>query len=185
MSVRSTLAIIVLSAAAVTSWVLSRQSSETESGRLQQEAAKPGYYLKSARILGTGADGKLLYEIQAVSAQQVGDNEIEFDDVFVKYSPESDVPWSVAADRATLLRDTEQVRLEGHVRALSSEGFSGNDTEIRTDVLVVNPVAYTAETDERVQIRIGPRSLTATGMVASLNDNRLKLKSNVSGKFVP
>jgi len=184
MSVRSTLALIVLLAAAITSWILSRQSSETGIRQSPQDAAKPGYYLKGARILGTGADGKLLYEIQAASAQQVGDNQIEFEDVFVKYSPESEVPWSVVADRATLLRDTEQVRLEGHVRALSSEGFSGNDTEIRTEVLIVNPVAYTAETDERVQIRIGPRSLTATGMVASLNDNRLKLKSNVSGKFV-
>jgi len=36
-----------------------------------------------------------------------------------------------------------------------------------------------------VQIRIGARSLTATGMLASLQENRLELKSNVNGKFVP
>ena len=45
--------------------------------------------------------------------------------------------------------------------------------------------ALVAETDQRVQIRIGARSLTATGMLASLKDNELQLKSNVSGKFVP
>ena len=44
---------------------------------------------------------------------------------------------------------------------------------------------FLAETDERVQIRIGARSLTATGMLASLKDNQVKLKSNVRGKFAP
>lgn len=185
MNVRKAVLIAVLFAAAVASWVLSQQDEEAEIGQRATEAARPGYYLKSARILGTGEDGQLLYEIQAASAQQIGDDLIEFTDVSVNYTPESEVPWTVVADTGTLHPDSEQVRLEGHVRAVSSEGFSGNDTEIRTEVLVINPVTYTAETDERVQIRIGPRSLTATGMVASLDDNRLRLKSNVSGKFVP
>jgi LPS export ABC transporter protein LptC len=75
--------------------------------------------------------------------------------------------------------------LSGHVLAVSSEGFSGQTTEIRTEWLQLEPKDYKAETDSRVQIRIGARSLTATGMVALLRDNRLELKSNVSGKFVP
>jgi LPS export ABC transporter protein LptC len=68
---------------------------------------------------------------------------------------------------------------------VSSQGIADEDTEIRTQYLELNPYEYTAETEERVQIRIGSRSLTATGMLASLNENRLELKSNVSGKFVP
>ena len=52
-------------------------------------------------------------------------------------------------------------------------------------MLDIDPGAYKAETDTRVQIRIGSRSLTATGMLALLQENRLELKSNVSGKFVP
>ena len=185
MSARKAILIAILFAAAVASWVLSRQDRESAEVTASPDTARPGYYLKSARILGTGPDGQLLYEIQAATAQQIGDDLIEFADVRVNYTPESEVPWSVVADTATLHPGSEQVRLEGHVRAVSSEGFSGSDTEIRTEVLVINPVTYTAETDERVQIRIGPRSLTATGMVASLNDNRLRLESNVSGKFVP
>ncbi len=185
MNARMLLAIVVLIAAAVASWLLSRQTGDDARPAPPRDSASLGYYLKNARILGTDVDGRQLYEINAQSAEQVGENRIEFADVSIRYSPESDVPWSVVADSATLMPDTEQVRLTGHVRALSSEGFSGNDTEIRTDVLIINPVAYTAETNERVQIRIGARSLTATGMIASLNDNRLKLLSNVSGKFVP
>jgi LPS export ABC transporter protein LptC len=75
--------------------------------------------------------------------------------------------------------------LRGHVRAVSPQGSPAGDTEIRTQYLELDPQRYVAETDERVQIRIGTRSLTATGMLASLNDNRVELKSNVSGKFVP
>ena len=185
MSARKAILIAILIAAAIASWILSRQDRESAEVVATTETGEPGYYLRSARILGTGRDGELLYEIQAASAQQMGDDLIEFTDVRVNYTPASEVPWSVVADSATLHPDSDQIRLMGHVRAISSEGFSGNDTEIRTEVLLINPVTYTAETDERVQIRIGPRSLTATGMVASLNDNRLRLESNVSGKFVP
>jgi LPS export ABC transporter protein LptC len=101
------------------------------------------------------------------------------------YSPETDVLWSVDADSATILPSQPRVQLRGHVRAISARGFSDTDTEIRTQYLELDPERYIAETDERVQIRIGARSLTATGMLASLDDNRLELKSNVSGKFVP
>ena len=57
--------------------------------------------------------------------------------------------------------------------------------EIRTQYLELDPLRLIAETDERVQIRIGERSLTATGMLASLYDDKIELKSNVRGKVAP
>ena len=144
-----------------------------------------GFYLKNARILGTGPNGDLLYEIRAEHAEEQLDGRIEFTDVRFNYSPETDVLWTVDADSATILPSQPRVQLRGHVRATSAQGFSDSDTEIRTQYLELDPERYIAETDERVQIRIGARSLTATGMLASLDDNRLVLKSNVSGKFVP
>ena len=62
---------------------------------------------------------------------------------------------------------------------------AANDMEIRTQYLELDPERFVAETDQRVQLRIGARSLTATGMLASLHDDRIELKSNVSGKFGP
>lgn len=184
LSPRNTLVLVGLLAAAVGSWYLARQHRGGEDV-VETETVQRGYYLKAARILGTGPDGSLLYEIRAERAEQQEDNRIDFTNVLINYSPESDVPWSVNADSATIEPDENLVLLRGHVRALSSEGFSGNDTEIRTQYLELDPEAYLAETDERVQIRIGARSLTATGMLASLRDNTVELKSNVSGKFVP
>jgi lipopolysaccharide export system protein LptC len=181
---RTGLLYAALTAGALASWYLARQGGPEDAGE-SLEAAQQGYYLRSARILGTGSDGSLLYEIVAASAEQQDDGRIAFTDVSVNYSPQSAVPWRVSADTATIGQDADRVFLRGYVRAVSSEGFSGNDTEIRTQYLVLEPENYLAETDRRVQIRIGARSLTATGMLASLQDNTLELKSNVSGKFAP
>jgi len=185
LSPRSTIFLALLIAAALGSWYLSRKNSSTVMEELYHDYEHRGYYLKSARILGTSPTGALLYEIEAVHAEQLSDDRIEFSNVRIAYSPESNISWTVDADTAILYPNQQLVLLEGHVRAVSEKGFSGNDTEIRTQVLELDPDNFIAETNERVQIRIGARSLTATGMLASLNDNRLELKSNVSGKFVP
>ena len=185
MSPRDIIVVVILTAAALASWYLTRQGSIDDAMNATAESTHRGYYLKSARILGTGADGQLLYEIQAKHAEQQEDGQISFIDVLINYSPASGVPWIVNADSALISQGEGRIRLIGHVLAVSREGFSGQDTEIRTQYLELEPETYIAETDQRVQIRIGTRSLTATGMLASLQENRLELKSNVNGKFVP
>lgn len=185
MDARNIALIVVLAAAALGSWYVSRSNKVDDVDASKTKPVHRGYYLKSARILGTADNGTLLYEIRADHAEQTSSDVVLFTDVNIRYSPGSEVPWMLDADTATLQYDEQRVQLRGHVLARSEEGFEGNDTEIRTQYLELDPEQYLAETDERVQIRIGERSLTATGLRASLYDNRLQLKSNVSGKFVP
>jgi LPS export ABC transporter protein LptC len=183
MSPRSIVLFVFLIATALGSWYLSQSDRRKDDNELPLDPIHRGYYLKSARILGTGADGSPLYEIRAAYAEQKNDGSIAFTDVQVRYSPDSNVPWSVNADTAIILPNDQRILLRGHVLAIGSNG--DRDTEIRTQYLELDPENYRAETDERVQIRIDARSITATGMVATLQDNHLVLKSNVSGKFVP
>jgi len=185
MSPRIIAVTIVMTVAALGSWYLARSDRSNDGDDLPLDAPHRGYYLKSARILGTGPDGSLLYEIWAQHAEQKEDYRIDFSDVLINYSPDSAVPWTINADSATIYQNQQRLVLRGHVRAVSSEGFSGSDTEIRTQFLELEPEKYIAETDQRVQIRVGERSITATGMLASLKENQLQLHSNVSGKFVP
>jgi LPS export ABC transporter protein LptC len=185
MSARGIVGFAVLLVAALGSWYVSGNLDEGEVVETTGGAVPDGYYLKSARILGTGGDGALLYEIEADYAEQLDGEDIAFQNVQIRYSEEADVPWILTADAASISEGGNRVILKGHVRAVSAKGFDGKDTEIRTQYLEFEPDAYRAETDSRVQIRIGPRSLTATGMLALLQDDRLELKSNVSGKFVP
>ncbi len=183
MSLRNFVVTGLLGAAAVGSWYLASQDRDEEVRTTSSGDPHRGYYLESARILGTGEDGRLLYAIEAVRAEQQPNDVIEFSDVRISYAPQSDVPWVVTADAARITEDRERVYLSGHVKAIGTG--TDFDTEIRTQYLELRPEAYMAETEERVQIRIGARSLTATGMLASLENNRLQLKSNVSGKFLP
>jgi lipopolysaccharide export system protein LptC len=175
----------VLTAGAIGSWYLARPVKPSASNELPYETAHRGYYLKSARILGTGENGDLLYEIEANHAEQQNDKRIEFTEVRVRYSPDSDIPWTVNADEATLREGSPRIALRGHVRATSSGSSADEETEIRTQYLELDPERFVAETDHKVQIRIGARSLTATGMLASLNDDKIELKSNVRGKIAP
>ncbi len=184
-SPRSFVLLAVLTAGALGSWYLARPVKSSDSNELPYEAAHRGYYLKSARILGTGENGSLLYEIEADHAEQQNDNRIEFTEVRVRYSPASDIPWTVNADEATLREGSPRITLRGHVRATSKGSSADDETEIRTQYLELDPERFVAETDHRVQIRIGARSLTATGMLASLNDDKIELKSNVRGKIAP
>ncbi len=190
MNSKSLTPIIVLSVAAFGSWYLARSNSSPDADAFPFDPVYHGYYLKNARIMGTGADGKHLYEIEAQRAEQQEDERIEFSNVRIRYSPASEVPWIVNADNASLKSDNPMITLRGHVK-ISNAGNSSNgvsnsgETEIRTQYLELNPERYIAETDKRVQIRFGSRSVTATGMLASLEDDRIELKANVRGKIVP
>lgn len=185
MSPRTLTVVIVLTIAALGSWYLARTNQPAEPEAAPYDTAHQGYYLKSARILGTDEDGSLLYEIDAAFARQETHDRVEFTDVRIRYSPDADIPWIVHADEATLREGSPRIALRGHVRAVGRSGDDAEDTEIRTQYLELHPERYVAETEERVQIRIGARSLTATGMLASLNDNTVELKSNVRGKIAP
>jgi len=182
---RGTIGFVFLAGAAMASWYLSSSLDSDEDETQATPALQSGFYLRSARILGTDDDGDLLYEIRAEYAEQISENRVEFQHVEVRYTPESEVPWTVNAASAVVTGDQEILFLEGDVVAVSNEGFSGQVTEIRTETLELIPEEYRAETEDRVQIRVGDGSLTATGMLALLRENQLQLKSNVNGKFVP
>jgi len=185
MNARNILTISGLLIFAIGSWYLASLNQATEITKTVSDTEFGGFYLRSARIFGTDDDGQLLYEIEAEYAEQKENKEIELQNVRINYSSGANVPWTINADVAMISDDYDLLRLSGHVVAISEDGFSGQVTEIRAPHLDIDPIGYRAETDSRVQIRIGSRSLTATGMLALLQDNRLHLKSNVSGKFVP
>ena len=185
MSPRTITTIAILTACALGSWYLAQNDTKSNLQTVERDAPYRGYYLKDARILGTGDDGTLLYEIEAEYAEQRNDERIEFTKVRLKYSPESGVPWVVIADAATLSQENPRILLRGDVRALSRGDAYESDTEILTEYLEIDPEQFIAETNARVRIRIGARSLTATGMLASFYDDKIELKSNVSGKIVP
>lgn len=182
---RSTTFIVVLTIAALGSWYISRSKTPSSTDQPILETLNRGYYIEEARILGTGEDGSLLYEIEAERAEQQTDKRIEFSAVRIQYSPTSAIPWTVAANSATLREGAPRIILQGDVQIHNNGLSAGQQTEIRTEYLELDPERFIAETDERVHIRFGTRSVTATGMLASLHDDKVELRSNVRGEMIP
>jgi lipopolysaccharide export system protein LptC len=182
---RDLIAILLLTAAAVGSWFFTRSLQGPDEADETRSAFEEGYYFRNARILGTGADGKLLYRIEAERAQQRDGRRVAFENVRIVYTPAAAVPWTLTADTALITDDQESISLSGNVRAIRSDTASETATEVRTQYLELEPARYSAYTNRRVQIIMDAQEISATGMTASLQDNRLELMSNVSGKFSP
>ena len=100
MTTRNLLGFVVLLMAAVGSVYLARSLTSVEAPPPAGDSARSGFYLKSARILGTDEHGRRLYEIEAEYAEQQANNEIEFENVRIQYAIAADVPWTLIADKA-------------------------------------------------------------------------------------
>ena len=67
---RQTVAIVLLLLAAAASWYVARALQSDDDEIETSEMLHTGFYLRSARILGTGEDGNPLFEIEAEYAEQ-------------------------------------------------------------------------------------------------------------------
>ena len=60
-----------------------------------------------------------------------------------------------------------------------------NETIIYSDQLELDPSKYIVKTNKQVIIKLGNHSLTAIGMLATLNKDKLELQSKINGTFLP
>jgi LPS export ABC transporter protein LptC len=155
----------------------------------EEKAAKPelslAYYLDQAELTGTGADGRILYQVRTRrAAQTVGDESIQMQDVEMIYEPRDGLPWEMVAAAGRIPADASIIELSGNVVAKTAEG-QNNETTIRTESLNIDPATLQASTDQEVVIEFSGREINATGMRADFESNQLNLLSNVNGKFVP
>ena len=186
MSVRFIALLIVLLAAAGGSWYLSGLSRDPDTTELTSTPFRSGYYILGAVVRGTDADGYVRYEVRAAEASQaVRNTPISLKNIDVRYAAESDRPWTIRADAAELDGDTGALRMSGNVLARATATENQLPIELRTETLSFDPEQDQVETPDKVRIQIGEGTLTATGLQASLRDDRIQLRSNVSGKFTP
>jgi hypothetical protein len=127
MSVRNIIVFVLLIAAALASWYLARSNRAADADALPYDPVHRGYYLKSARILGTDEDGSLLYEIEAAHAEQEAKDRIEFTEVRIRYSPDADVPWIVCVKAIPTSRCADTYALSEQVlRTVRTRRYARN-----------------------------------------------------------
>jgi lipopolysaccharide export system protein LptC len=108
---------LLLGAALLTGFIVLRGPS-TEDPTAPRARLGLGYYVKGARLLGTGPDGQILYRVTTTAAeQQLADGTITMRDVNVDYVPAAEVPWKLQADRGQIPPDRNIIELMGNVVA--------------------------------------------------------------------
>ena len=180
---RTVLAFLLLLAAALVSTYLlsSLREEEAEPDRPDLSMA---YYLDRAKLVGTGTDGNILYEVTTRRAAQTrSEDRIRLRDVRMVYGPTTALPWELRADRGYIPAEANLIELHGNVVAVSVEDGK-EPMVIRTQRLDIEPETRNAMTTEDVTLEFEGRQLDATGMQANFETNNLKLLSNVNGRFL-
>lgn len=173
--------LIILS---ISAWSLNK-SFETKESIMIDEKSKieNKFYLKSSKIISTDKTGKHLFTMDAEYAEQESNKIINFYDVKISYSPQSKISWIITSDKAIKIANEDFFLLEGNVKA-STLKESSQETIVLTDQLEVDPQRYLIKTEKMVTINIDDNNLSAEGMMAILNEDRLELKSKIKGKFL-
>ena len=173
--------LIILS---ISAWSLNK-SFETKESIMIDEKRKieNKFYLKSSKIISTDESGIHLFTMDAKYAEQESNNIINFYDVKISYSPQSKISWIITSDKAIKIANEDFFLLEGNVKA-STLKESSQETIVLTDQLEVDPQRYLIKTEKMVTINIDDNNLSAEGMMAILNEDRLELKSKIKGKFL-
>ena len=145
-------------------------------------AAENRFYSKSTKIINTDSSGMHLFTLNADYVEQESSETIKFYDVTISYSPQSKIRWILKSDSATKNKSDEYFILEGNVSASDINEMSESSV-IKTDQLHIDPRTHTVRTNEIVDITIDNNVLSAKGMLAILNENKLELISEINGSF--
>ena len=174
---------VLVAGALATSAILMRTQTEEPSGPATPRL-DVGYYATNARLTGTDEQGRFLYSIAAKNiVQDPADGDVDLHDVSVNYDPAVKVPWTLHADTGRVLPDGKMIELAGNVVAETRE-TEGPPARIRTDYLQFDPATNVASTDRQVVIDYAGGNVHATGMRASLQEDRLELLEGVTGRYV-
>jgi LPS export ABC transporter protein LptC len=162
-----------------------RQAEPVTAQNSGPAAPDSGYAATDALMVETGADGLPLYTLQARHIQQDPDtNIINLSTVHMTYRDSSGGEWQVRSDQAVARQDSAQIDLSGSVNVTGKFASSDQPLHILTDPLHVDTHTEIIRTSAPVTLDWAGTRVTATGLVANLKDQRLKLESQVHGQVV-
>ncbi len=184
---RNTVVMIVLALLAAATGLLRWQRATPDPVPAVDGSTSPlGYYVHGARVLGTDERGHVAYRLTAQRLDEVpGEERLRFEGVSVDYQPFGETAWEITAAAASGPRDRSLLELAGNVELRSAPTDGAAPVFFATAKLQFSPDTSRAESDETVEFRVGDWQLEAKGLSMNLNDDTLKLESEVHGTFAP
>ncbi len=146
--------------------------------------ADPGYSALDASVVETGADGLPLYTLQAHTLQQQADtNIIDLSTVHMTFRDSDGGQWEAHSETAQARQDAAEIDLTGSVEVSGKFASSDQPLSLLTQTLHVDTKSQIVRTRAPYTLNWGGQVLTARGLVADLKEQRLKLESQVHGRF--
>lgn len=160
------------------------QLLDREPEPLPADAARPGYYLSAVHLEEFGADGRLRFGLQAVTAREnPASGIIDLAVVTLDYHVPTGRQWHLTSTEARLPRTGRTVDFEGDVRLSNVPDGRSEKAELHTQVMSFDTEAERAQTDSPVELAFGRHRMQARGMRVDLKAGNLSLEGDVSGVF--
>jgi len=141
-----------------------------------------GYYMNDAVITETSPEGNPRLKLIARTIQQdPQDNSVALFDVQLDYVSIPDKHWLLTAERGSVPADSHTVTFLGDVTLRQLDVQPG--ATIRTPSVSVNTDTNIARSRDPVSIELGNHNVLARGFTADLKAERVRLESQVHGRF--
>ncbi len=158
---------------------------DREPAVVAEDATRPGYFLTGVDLEEFGTDGKLRIRLESISAiEEPASGVVRLSDVAVDYHAPTGQLWHLTSNEARVPPGGSSVEFEGDVRLTGRPGQEPAAAELHTARLALDTVSEIAETRAPVELVYGTHHLLALGMRADLKEGKLRLESDVNGRFV-
>jgi lipopolysaccharide export system protein LptC len=140
------------------------------------------------RVVATALDkaGKAESELTAQKMTHYPDNETtELEEPRLVQLRDQGPPLRIRAERGTVTKDGEEVRLYGNVRLVREASGTRPELRVETPFLLVFPKEEVARTPDSVVITEGRSRLSGVGMEYNHQTRAIELHGRVSGTFSP
>ncbi len=166
-------------------FILTHQKQEDEIAEAAKlaEFSEPDFYMTNTTSIEYGLDGKIRYRFQAADLKHYPEG-----DITLISNPEMTLygkgdPWHINSLKGRISEEGKVITLTENVRLRS--GTPQEPLQIKTQTLTILPDKNLAKTNQKVLIENKSGQMTATGMNAYIDDNRMELLSNVQVQHNP
>lgn len=186
MLLRGVLLALVVAVGGYLLFRLTRQGEVSRTPSPPQATRRPDYFLGDAHVEQTGANGRILYSVDAKRMEHYPDDgHTELTTVRLTWYAAGHPPWTLTADHARVPKGRKRVELRGNVHGRYRQQAGGIPVTLSTPSLTVLVNRQVAETDAGARIVQGSSRITARRLHADLKTGVIRLQHRVEATYAP
>jgi lipopolysaccharide export system protein LptC len=179
--------ILILVGLGLLSYFLAQQAERLARPNAPREIShEPDYFVERLRLLKANASGDPAVRVEAVRMRHFPDDlTIEFDQPHIVTLADDRPAIRVDAARGRSPESADRTDLSGNVRIVRDADGAHPPLVVLTEAATVLLEEKVVVTDQPVDIRMGPNTLTGIGMRLDSETRQLQLDSQVRGQIAP